>query len=446
MPVSRRQLLVGGGLSLFSPLLASRLLRAQAQPGGAGRTDRRYVFAYFSGGWDTLLSLDPRDPAVFTNGNIQTTQIQTGYELLPVSEQSPVSTGLGTFGPYIGRLVDHADRLAVVRGISMETLTHEVGRRRFLTGRPPSGLSARGSSVATWLASHLGERDLVPQIAIGVESYNVDQPTYATALRVASGGDLVRALRPQGAAFDDVTKAHIHAALASAARCDKARSSPLWRQAEGAREKAAGMVEGRLDGLFDLFANTPEMAALRERHAVRSQDGPSSPEAQCAIAAQAITGDVARVVSIAPATGLDTHFQNWATDQGPRQRRGFNAIAQLAQHLAETPYDTESSYLDHTLIVGFSEFSRTPVLNPQSGRDHHLTNACFVLGGGVRPGVYGSSSNVGLLPEPVRLDDGVRDDAGEILLPEHVLQGLFDEVGLGEEPDLRVPALQLLQP
>ena len=45
-----------------------------------------------------------------------------------------------------------AQKICVVRGMSMETLTHEAGRRRFITGKPPSGLLARGSSGATWLA------------------------------------------------------------------------------------------------------------------------------------------------------------------------------------------------------------------------------------------------------------------------------------------------------
>ena len=48
-----------------------------------------------------------------------------------------------TFGPYLGDLLGHASKLAVVRGISMDTLTHEVGRRRFLTG----GFQASGSGL-----------------------------------------------------------------------------------------------------------------------------------------------------------------------------------------------------------------------------------------------------------------------------------------------------------
>ena len=34
-------------------------------------TDRYFVFAYFSGGWDCLLGLDPRDPDIFTPGMVR---------------------------------------------------------------------------------------------------------------------------------------------------------------------------------------------------------------------------------------------------------------------------------------------------------------------------------------------------------------------------------------
>ena len=49
-----------------------------------------------------------------------------------------------------------------------------------------------------------------------------------------------------------------------------------------------------------------------------------------------------------------------------------------------------------TTIVGFSEFSRTALLNSRGGRDHALTNACFLAGAGVKKGFsYGESDEVG---------------------------------------------------
>ena len=130
-----------GGVMPFARL-------ANAQGHDPDAPDRYYIFCYFPGGWDILPSLDPRDPARFTNGNVRTTQIQPGYDQLANTDGMLVEAGGLTFGPYIGDLANHVSDLCVIRGMSMDTLTHEVGRRRFLTGKPPSGLQARGSSGA----------------------------------------------------------------------------------------------------------------------------------------------------------------------------------------------------------------------------------------------------------------------------------------------------------
>jgi len=97
------------------------------------------------------------------------------------------------------------------------------------------------------------------------------------------------------------------------------------------------------------------------------------------------------------------------------------------------------------VIIGFSEFSRTPLINANGGRDHWLMNACFLLGGNIGGGrVIGASSNVGMNPTPVNLQTGASqgvEDGGEVIRPEHILQALYEEIGLTTEPDLRVAPL-----
>ena len=158
------------------------------------------------------------------------------------------------------------------------------------------------------------------------------------------------------------------------------------------------------------------------------------------MAVQAITQGISRCVSVSVCNGLDTHFDDWQTDQGPRQAEGFEVVSKMIQQLAATPYDAQSSWLEKTIIVGFSEFSRTPLLNVRGGRDHSLTNAAFVTGGSVRGGqVIGASSNVGMQPTKTNLLTGQPHPEGEVIRPEYILQTLFDEVGIGNSPDLRVP-------
>lgn len=436
-------LLAGGGLASFGGLGAfSRLAQAETVPDGK---DLHYVFCYFSGGWDILVGLDPRDPREFNNGNIRQTRIQPGYDQLQGTDGRMIETPQGiTFGPFIGELARHADKLAVIRGMSMETLTHEAGRRRFLTGKPPSGLLARGSSIATHLAGRLGSTQAIPNLAVTVESYNVDQPNYATALKANGVSDLIRALRPGQPALGTALDRQLDQMLAEVSKCSANEKSRILQSAAGARKKARQMSVSKLDTLFDFGANNAQMAQIRSHYGLPANGGLGTLEAQAALAAQAITGGVSRAVTIQIASGLDTHFQDWTTQQGPRQRQGFNAVARLVEDLERRQYkDTGESWLDHTVIVGFSEFSRTSMLNDRSGRDHSLTAACFVLGAGIKGGrAVGKSSDVGMEPQPINLATGEVDPGGEVPRPEHVMQTLLHGAGLtGDIADLRVPPI-----
>lgn len=446
--LSRRGLLGGGAASLLAATggFEGLLARASGLP-GAG--DWNFVFCYFSGGWDVLLSLDPRDPDVFSLDVVQDTRIQPAYDLLVVPskpDKNPIDTGLPgmTVGAFLSPLVPWASRLAIVRGMSMETLTHEVGRRRFLTGRPPAGLQARGSSIAAHLANTIGGAAPIPNLSARVESYNVDLPPAASALRVDNVSDLVRSLSKGAVVVAEDQRARIDQLLEQFRDCEEAQGSALRTTALDFRAGAADLVARGLDRRFDFLANTPEMIDLRARYGITSDLG--SPEAQAAMAATALKNQISRVVSISVTESLDTHFTDWQTLQGPRQERGFAAIAALAADLDETPHPAGGTYLDHTIVVGFSEFSRTALLNASGGRDHSLTNACFLLGGGIRGGqVLGASSDFGMNPQRMDLATGRVDDRGEIVLPEHIHRALLQRVGVTDDvADLRVPALAAL--
>lgn len=224
----------------------------------------------------------------------------------------------------------------------------------------------------------------------------------------------------------------------------------MLSDAEEARKKSRSMLSSELDRYFDFKARTDDMAALRDRFNIQNNSSGNSPEVQAAIAGVALTRGVSRCVSIEAARGLDTHFDNWIDTQGPTQTRGFNAVANLAEYLLETPYinkqgQEDGNWLDRTLIVGFSEFSRTPLINANNGRDHWLGNSCFLMGGGVKGGrVIGQSSDFGMYPQGVNLLTGELDEGGETIRPEHIIRAIYDQVGIGDEPDLRVDGLSAI--
>ena len=179
---------IGGGAVAMGQLgFLDQLAHAQVQ--NLDAPDRYYIFCYFGGGWDVLLSLDPRDQREFPSSteSLRETRIQPGYDTQQRPDLDVIRTDDGRiFGPFIGELQRHFDKLTVVRGMNMETLSHTGGRRRFITGKAPSGTLARGSSASTWLASHLGANDLIPNLSLRIESYNQGLPNYASALRVSN--------------------------------------------------------------------------------------------------------------------------------------------------------------------------------------------------------------------------------------------------------------------
>ncbi len=454
---------LGGGAAALAALdLADPLLQlahaadAAAKPGTTPtQLDRNYIFVYFSGGWDLLISLDPRDPAQFTKDKLSSTQIDPGYELLDDPPGGPKLVWAQpkqgpkiALGPYVGDLAKHIDKIALVRGMSMDTLTHEVGRRRFLTGKPPSGLVARGSSGATWLASWLGASAPIPQVAVRVEAYNKDQPNFASALKVNSVPDLVRSLQLGKDGFDPKIDALIDSTLTSFSACPGAQKSALWQQSESSRQKARQMVTGGYSDLFAFQAANEQMASLRSHYGIAAtgQAALTSPEAQGALAVQAICGGLSRVVSVQVPI-LDAHFDTWASEHGPDMLRGFNLIARIVEDLEKRPHPGGGNWLERTTIVGFSEFSRTTMINQRGGRDHALTNACLLAGAGIRGGqVIGSSADVALAPTPTHLVTGKTDVAnGEIVKPEHIYRALFHDLGVKEDvADLRVEPLRAL--
>ena len=117
----RREFLGGlmaatGLLSLGGMSLEEQIAYAVDNAGEA-YNDRYYILLYMSGGWDILLSLDPRDPAVFTAAQVPNTLIQPGYAQTPFPNgASPlVDTSLGPLGYYMGDALQHTDKMSIVR-------------------------------------------------------------------------------------------------------------------------------------------------------------------------------------------------------------------------------------------------------------------------------------------------------------------------------------------
>ncbi|MGC6507131.1 MAG: DUF1501 domain-containing protein [Myxococcota bacterium] len=436
MPLYRRQLLkyAACGAALPALSLIPRLAQGSSLP---TITDRYFVFAYFSGGWDGLLALDPKDPDQFRPDNIDTTGIEVGYANLRGVEEGELllESGVGgmTFGPYIGDLLPHASKLAVLRGMSMDSVAHLSARRHILTGLLPAGTSVRGSSLGTMMAYLLGENEPIPNLVAGLSTFNVGHPLWAAGLPTSSIDDLYSALSPSDYPLLEGQRAAIEEFFAK----EESRiHTSLQADIYGNRRIARSLIEKDIAEYFDLDAGTSEMLDLREIFGIDS--GVTGKGGEMALmAAQALTKGISRCVTIKVADGLDSHQgADWQNNHGPSQREGFDSIAALMNHLENTPYgdNGEDNWLNHTTICCFSEFGRGAELNSNGGRDHSLTNAMLMMGAGIQGGrVIGASSDIGMQPQAIDLTSGQVDTSGEQVTNNHVARTLLHSIGITDD-------------
>lgn len=424
----------------------------------ASDLDRRFVFCYFNGGWDTLLSLDPREYGFSDtdNGKARDLRVEPAYYRLRTTFtdgttvkrellQPKGSTIL--FGPAMEPMTRHFDQTCIVRGISMDTVTHEVGRRYFITGLPPRGLLANGSSAGTRIVAQQGKKRPIPNLAVRVESYNQGLPAYASGLKVTTVDDLLRMLRDGERAPDAEVRTLLEAYRKEAEICDPValNTDGLLTLLRGAQTDARTLIEEKLTDHFSfLDATKPEMVAIKNRYGITSM---ASPQAQAALAFQTLKFDVAQTISIELASGLDTHFENWETDQPERQYQGWKALAQLVDDLKAEPHprDPSKKLIDTTTVVVFSEFARTPMINNREGRDHWLVNSALLLGAGVPHNkVVGASTEQGMNALAVDPISGQpTKSGGTVINPRLILASLMEGAGFSTE-DLRVSGLPCL--
>lgn len=428
---SRRQLLKAAAGFAGTTLLGGLSFRAFAQAAQLAPADRCFVFVYFSGGWDQLLAFDPRDPSVFTVDRIPETRILPGYALindttfpyapiLPATRPGSAPPNI-RFGPAVDRLADHYDLMAVVRGINMATLSHDVGYRYFLTGKEPAGSAARGSSAATEIVGQMAPIQPIPSLAYGIETYNDRYPGTANALRVSRINDLLLTLSPSPTALDSEIEKQLVDLRGQKVTCESQLydTRGLVTSYDTSRDQMAAVLNARLDQAFrfELAAN----AGIRAQYGLPGAPPYDTPAGRAALVATALKKGISQCVTINLTGGLDTHFGT-QLNHATTLRTGFRALADLVSDLRATTHPAGGNFMDHTTLLVFSEFARTPLINATGGRDHHLCSSALLMGAGLKHNVvYSSSGDIAMAPGRVDLRTGLPDPDGRNVFPENVI-------------------------
>lgn len=148
----------------------------------------------------------------------------------------------------------------------------------------------------------------------------------------------------------------------------------------------------------EAYASTEELKKAFRDYDTKSGDGAKYPlnngfAASLQTVAKLITGGVGSRVYYLTMGGFDTHAN--------QPRLHANLLGQLADGLAAFYQDlSQQGRAQDVTVMTFSEFGRRVKENGSSGTDHGAASALFVLGGGVKGGVYGDS------PSLADLDDG----------------------------------------
>jgi uncharacterized protein (DUF1501 family) len=183
-------------------------------------------------------------------------------------------------------------------------------------------------------------------------------------------------------------------------------------------------------------AGDEESVAIRVRYGISGGDI-RSPAARAAFAAVAIKHEVSQCVSVSLGNATDTHLAG-NLDHARLLHPGIAALAALIHDLAtsDAPEALQRgggrTWLDHTTILAFSEFARTPLFNVNGGRDHHLASSCLLAGAGIAGDrVVGASGSVGMGACRYDFRAGrVVPEGGEPIAPEHIRATLLASAGL----------------
>ena len=407
--------------------LATRTAAWAAATPGARSEDEFFIFIHAAGGWDVTLWADPRhervgliEPASTDNTEIAGLARWTSVALDGDTETfAPLASSDSklVLGPGIGALYDLRDRLTIINGLAMNTVSHPDGTVYSATGRHLAGGRAPASSVDVAIANERGTDQMLPAVAIQFPSSFVGEALdrRSIPLRVASAATIAKSLSRSPAYLDSSDRAAITAVLSAETNALAARSVYPGTYERIASQLAAQplLVGGELEKAFT-------QKALQDAYPMFDYKSKSQAAGalSAAFTAEAMRRNVVRSVGFALG-GLDTHNQNYKQHARTLQDL-FGVIATLQGVLDATPHPTRSAskLADHTHILVFSEFCRTPQINLAGGRDHYPNNSALVISPRFRGGVaFGKTDAEQLLPADAKtFADGARPIAPPDLL------------------------------
>ena len=383
----------------------------------AARGERKFIFFFASGAWDTTQVFDPHHGSQKVDMDPETFTRDMGSLWHNAGEDRPaVSQFFNRWG----------NRTAIINGIDAHTVGHDSGRMMTMTGTSASNYPDWPTSIA---ASGTGEYPL-PHVVFGGPSYG----GHLSGSVVRAGG---------GTLLDLIDGSIVGAADQPAPQLSTPSDQMIDafvfdRSARFAARQGGthGLARERTDALVDNLDRSMEIEG-RKFEAGLGELGNDMLD-QAIKAAELMRLGLSRCAMIGIPGGWDSHGDN--TVQAPQFDNFFLALDALMEHMSVTPGLSTRWLVDEVVVVAMSEFGRTPLWNGSMGKDHWPYNSTMVVGSGVRGGRSLGASDDGLIGRKIDFATGQPSDTGDILGSEHVGAALLKIAGI--DPGEFLPGVQ----
>lgn len=388
MRFNRRELLGSVAASLVVP---GTLARA------APITQRKFLFVFCPGGWDTTMVFAPIWSHYIEHHN---------YEEAASIGNIPYTTAFTR--PAVDTLLEqYGDKTAFVNGILVPSVAHDVCTHWAMTGES----QAKRDDWVSIIAGNAEGNLLLPNVHISGPIFPHDYPT--SSVRIGSNGQLADLLSGQALHKSAVAVGGLPPDVR--ALQDSVLASRLDRWTVG-RSDPAGMIVGE-----DEYLSRFRAEGLNEHLDILSGDTTDLMTAM-SVGVSCLEAGLSRTAIVGYGMGGNGAWDLHAVVefQDPMYQELFSALTAALDQLAAAPGANGGTLLDETTVVVLSEMGRTPSFNAAKGKDHWTYTSAMLIGSGIRGDQVIGGYDDGLIGEACNLDSGQVDANGTTLLPGHI--------------------------
>lgn len=397
--VTRRSFLGGA-----AALMASSGLALPNKAHAAKPQERKFLFFFAGGGWDTSTILDPHFDTDGVDMDMDAVLGQAGnlrYTSGP--DRAPVDRFFQRWGA----------RAAIINGMNVHSVGHDSAEQFVMTGTTASSFS----DWPTLLAARSPVEYPLPHVVFSGPSY---PGTEGQAVVRAGGGTLLDLMDGR------IVGASDRPAPLPPTPSDSMVDAFVHRRIADFTASQTGEARARAEGLLSNLERAMELEG-RQFEAGLSDLGNRLVD-QAIKASEMFRLGLSRCAMIRIPGGWDSHGNN--NVQAPAQVAFYEALDELMEHLASTPGHAATWLIDEVVIVATSEIGRTPRLNGGGGKDHWPYGSTLVVGAGVNGNRMLGRTDGGLVAQPIDLKTGEPSSSGVLLGCENVGVALLELGGI----------------